>query len=123
MAANDIYRALLAVEDVADRLRAAVARLRAAIKADTRILPPVPRRASPGGRWPEDLRRQLADALATRLPRGDTLTTIARKHSVSLGALSKFARRNGIRNSLRAAPPVDAPGLLDHRLGNDRQSH
>jgi hypothetical protein len=70
MAANDIHRALLAVEDVADRLRAAVARLRAAIKADTRILPPVPRRASPGGRWPEDLRRQLADALATRLPTG-----------------------------------------------------
>jgi hypothetical protein len=51
MAANDIHRALLA-EDVADRLRAAVARLRAAIKADTRILPPVRRRASPGGRWP-----------------------------------------------------------------------
>ena len=95
MAANDIHRALLAVEDVTDRLRAAVARLRAAIKADTRILPPVPRRASPGGRWPEDLRRQLADALATRLPRGDTLTTIAREHGVSLGALSKFARRNG----------------------------
>src|SRR6516165_9294599 len=55
----------------------------------------VRRRASPGGRWPEDLRRQLADALATRLPRGDTLTTIAREHGVSLGALSKFARRNG----------------------------
>jgi hypothetical protein len=43
---------------------------------DESLLPPIPHRA-PGGRWPLELQLQLAEALATGLPRGETLTAIA----------------------------------------------
>ena len=72
--------------------------IRTAIEKSRRLAPLVSRRrGTPGGRWPAELRERLAAALAERLPRGDTLTAIARDHGVSLGALSKLARANGHR--------------------------
>jgi len=56
---------------------------------DESLLPPILRDRAPAGRWPLELRLQLAEALASGLPRGETLTAIAAKHGVSQGALSK----------------------------------
>ena len=60
---------------------------------DESLLPPILRDRAPAGRWPLELRLQLAEALASGLRRGETLTAIAAKHGVSQGALSKSARK------------------------------